>query len=62
LSRRSFGHTGYTGTSLWLDPERDLFIILLTNRVNPTRANTMILHVRSQVADLVVDALTHPEL
>jgi beta-N-acetylhexosaminidase len=62
LSRRSFGHTGYTGTSLWLDPERDLFIILLTNRVNPTRANSAILHVRSQVADLVVDALTHPEL
>jgi len=62
LSRHSFGHTGYTGTSLWLDPERDQFIILLTNRVNPTRANTMILHVRSQVADLVVDALTHPEL
>jgi len=62
LSRRAFGHTGFTGTSIWLDPERDLFIILLTNRVNPTRANSAILQVRSQVADLVVDALTHPEL
>jgi len=62
LSRRAFGHTGYTGTSLWLDPERDLFVILLTNRVHPTRANTAILHVRPRVADLVVDALTHPEL
>jgi beta-N-acetylhexosaminidase len=62
LSRRSFGHTGYTGTSLWLDPDRDLFIILLTNRVNPTRANSAILHVRPRVADLVLDALTHPEL
>ena len=62
LSRRAFGHTGYTGTSIWMDPERDLFIILLTNRVNPTRANNAILRVRSQVADLVVDALTHPEL
>src|SRR6266496_3691889 len=62
LSRRSFGHTGFTGTSIWMDPERDLFIILLTNRVNPTRANVAILHVRSQVADLVADALTHPEL
>ncbi|HKW41259.1 MAG TPA: serine hydrolase domain-containing protein [Gemmatimonadales bacterium] len=62
LSRRSFGHTGYTGTSMWMDPHRDLLIILLTNRVNPTRANTAILHVRSEVADLVVDALTHPEL
>jgi CubicO group peptidase (beta-lactamase class C family) len=62
LSRRAFGHTGFTGTSLWLDPDRDLFIILLTNRVHPTRANMAILHVRPHVADLVVDALTHPEL
>ncbi|HVH08308.1 MAG TPA: serine hydrolase domain-containing protein [Gemmatimonadales bacterium] len=62
LSRRSFGHTGYTGTSIWLDPERDLFIILLTNRVNPTRANTAILGVRPRVADLVADALVRPEL
>ena len=58
----SFGHTGFTGTSMWMDPERDLFIILLTNRVNPTRTNLAILHVRSQLADLVADALTHPEL
>jgi CubicO group peptidase (beta-lactamase class C family) len=62
LSRRAFGHTGFTGTSLWLDPDRDLFVILLTNRVHPTRANPAILHVRPHVADLVVDALTHPEL
>jgi len=57
LSRRSFGHTGFTGTSIWMDPERDVFIILLTNRVNPTRANTKILQVRSTVADLVVAAM-----
>ena len=62
LSRRAFGHTGFTGTSLWMDPERDLFIILLTNRVHPTRANPAILRVRPRVADLVVDALNHPEL
>jgi len=62
LSRRSFGHTGFTGTSIWMDPDRDLFIILLTNRVNPTRANTAILRVRARVADLVADALIHPEL
>ena len=62
LSRRSFGHTGFTGTSMWMDPDRDLFIILLTNRVNPTRANTAILRVRARVADLVAEALTHPEL
>ena len=62
LSRRSFGHTGFTGTSIWMDPDRDLFIILLTNRVNPTRANTAILRIRARVADLVAEAVTHPEL
>ena len=60
LGPNAFGHTGFTGTSIWLDPDRDLFIILLTNRVNPTRANTKILQVRRRVADLVVDALTPP--
>jgi CubicO group peptidase (beta-lactamase class C family) len=62
LSPRSFGHTGFTGTSLWLDPDRDLFIILLTNRVNPSRSNLAIRRVRPHVADLVASALTHPEL
>ncbi len=62
LSPRSFGHTGFTGTSLWMDPDRDLFVILLTNRVNPTRANIAIRRVRPHVADLVVAALIHPEL
>ena len=62
LSRRSFGHTGHTGTSIWMDPDRDLFIILLTNRIHPTEASTAILRVRARVADLVADALTHPEL
>ncbi len=62
LSRRSFGHTGYTGPSMWRDPDGDLFIILLTNRVNPTDANTAILRVRSHVADMVAETLTHPEL
>ena len=57
LGPRAFGHTGFTGTSIWIDPDRDLFIILLTNRVNPTRANTRILQVRRRVADLVVEAL-----
>jgi CubicO group peptidase (beta-lactamase class C family) len=53
----AFGHTGFTGTSIWFDPDRELFIILLTNRVNPTRANTKILQVRRRVADLVNNAL-----
>ena len=42
LSARSFGHTGFTGTSMWMDPERQLFVILLTNRVHPTRENNKI--------------------
>ena len=60
MGPNAFGHTGYTGTSIWFDPDRGLFIILLTNRVNPTRVNTKILQVRRRVADLVNDALTPP--
>jgi CubicO group peptidase (beta-lactamase class C family) len=56
----AFGHTGFTGTSIWMDPDQDLYIILLTNRVNPTRENGRILRVRPRVADLVVEALTPP--
>jgi len=57
LSRSSFGHTGFTGTSIWIDPDRDLFIILLTNRVHPSRENNAILQIRGHVADSVVTAL-----
>jgi CubicO group peptidase (beta-lactamase class C family) len=53
FSPRSFGHTGFTGTSLWIDPERGVYAILLTNRVNPTRDNPRIPPVRSAVADAV---------
>jgi CubicO group peptidase (beta-lactamase class C family) len=60
MSALAFGHTGFTGTSIWVDPERDLFIILLTNRVNPTRENNRIGRVRARVADLTVDALKEP--
>ncbi len=38
LAENSFGHTGYTGSSLWIDPENDLFVILLTNAVHPNRS------------------------
>ncbi len=55
LSRRAFGHTGFTGTSIWIDPGQDLFVILLTNRVNPTRENTQIFEVRRRVADMAVE-------
>ena len=53
----AFGHTGYTGTSIWLYPTQDLFVILLSNRVNPTRSNIKILQVRPRVADLVFAAI-----
>ena len=57
FSPRSFGHTGFTGTSIWIDPERDLFVVLLTNRVHPTRENQLIREARPAVADAAVLAL-----
>jgi beta-N-acetylhexosaminidase len=57
FSAHSFGHTGFTGTSLWIDPDRDLFVVLLTNRVNPTRENMKIAQVRPAVHDAILKAL-----
>ncbi len=57
LSHQSFGHTGFTGTSLWIDPTRKLFVILLTNRVHPTRKNTRIRDVRPALANAVIAGL-----
>lgn len=54
MSERAFGHTGFTGTSLAVDPELDLYIVLLSNRVNPTRDNPRIGEIRSRLADAVV--------
>ncbi len=54
MKRPAFGHTGFTGTSVWIDPAHDVFIVMLTNRVNPTRANTKIGAVRQAVADSVM--------
>jgi CubicO group peptidase (beta-lactamase class C family) len=39
---RTVGHLGFTGTSVWIDPDRELIVVLLTNRVHPTRANEAI--------------------
>ena len=60
MSSRAFGHTGFTGTSIVIDPELDLYIILLSNRVNPTRNNPRITDVRRRVADLVVTTIRKP--
>lgn len=57
LSPVAFGHTGFTGTSLWMDPQRGIFVLLLTNRVNPSRNNTKIGNVRMALADAVVGAV-----
>jgi CubicO group peptidase (beta-lactamase class C family) len=54
---RSFGHLGYTGTSLWIDPDRRLSITLLTNRTWPDGANQAIKRVRPQFHDSVIEAL-----
>jgi len=57
FSSRSFGHLGYTGTSLWIDPERQLSIALLTNRTWPDCQNQSIKQVRPAFYDAVVEAL-----
>jgi CubicO group peptidase (beta-lactamase class C family) len=57
MSSRAFGHTGFTGTSLAVDPWLDVYIILLSNRVNPTRANTKIYPLRSKLADAVIPVI-----
>src|SRR5688572_5618722 len=53
FTESAFGHTGFTGTSMWMDPERDVFVILLTNRVNPTRENQKHVPLRRAIADAV---------
>lgn len=57
LSSRAFGHTGFTGTSIWIDPENNVFILLLSNRVNPTRERSGIFGVRVALADAVLSVL-----
>jgi CubicO group peptidase (beta-lactamase class C family) len=58
---RSFGHLGYTGTSLWIDPDRQLSITLLTNRTWPDCQNQSIKQVRPAFHDAVIEALTQIE-
>ena len=57
FSKNSFGHTGFTGTSIWADPERNLFVVFLTNRVYPTRKNSKILSIRPLLHDAVIKSL-----
>jgi CubicO group peptidase (beta-lactamase class C family) len=57
LSPSAIGHTGFTGTSLWIDWERDLYVVVLTNRVHPTRENEAIRQVRPQLHDAILAEL-----
>ncbi|MBM4132997.1 MAG: serine hydrolase [Nitrospira sp.] len=53
FSPNSFGHLGYAGTSLWVDPERELEVVLLSNRVHPTRKNDKIREFRPKIHDII---------
>ncbi len=57
MSMRAFGHTGFTGTSIWIDPVKKVFVILLSNRVHPTRDNRRIIGFRPKLHDAVMQAL-----
>lgn len=60
FSPESFGHTGFTGTSLWIDPVRGIFAVLLTNRVHPTRANDAHIRLRPLFHNAVAAAVSYP--
>lgn len=65
MSSRAYGHTGFTGTSIWIDPERDMFVVLLTNRVFESRARRperVISDVRADLADASAWAVTAPDV
>ena len=65
LGERAYGHTGFTGTSMWIDPDRQMFVILLTNRVHAARArrpSKVIADVRADLADAAALAVTDANL
>lgn len=57
MSSLAFGHTGFTGASLWIDPGQDLYVVFLTNRVHPSRDNDLIEQVRPALHDAVVSEI-----
>ena len=61
LGEDAYGHTGFTGTSIWIDPDRDMFVVLLTNRVHEARAKRpakVIADVRADLADAAALSVT----
>jgi CubicO group peptidase (beta-lactamase class C family) len=57
FSSAAIGHLGFTGTSIWIEPEREIVVSLLTNRVHPSRENQAIRDLRPRIHDLVMEAL-----
>lgn len=57
FGRLAYGHTGFTGTSIWIDPDQQMFVILLTNRIYPSRGNSKLRAVRPAVADLAFESI-----
>jgi beta-N-acetylhexosaminidase len=59
VSPSSYGHSGYTGTLVWIDPEKELVFVFLSNRVNPSAANNKIntLKIRRKLMDVVYRAM-----
>jgi CubicO group peptidase (beta-lactamase class C family) len=57
FSKESFGHTGYTGTSIWIDKKNKFFVILLSNRVHPTRVNKKISKFRPIIHNAVFESV-----
>jgi CubicO group peptidase (beta-lactamase class C family) len=60
MSPQAFGHTGFTGTSLWLDPASGVYVVFLTNRVHPTRDNNAIQRIRPALHDAVMGDVRLP--
>ena len=57
FSKKSVGHLGFTGTSVWMDLEKEVIVVLLTNRIHPTRDNVKIREFRPKLHDMVMKAL-----
>lgn len=59
FSNNSFGHTGFTGTSIWIDPDNQVFVILLTNRIYPSRDNRKIIGFRPKLHDEIAKSVLY---
>jgi CubicO group peptidase (beta-lactamase class C family) len=63
-SKNSFGHTGYTGTMAWADPDSGVLFIFMSNRVHPTRENSQLfnLNIRPAMHQAIYDSILGPEI